>query len=115
MDYDLPFLCPILSPKYCLASTLCPCYLSSILYARIFKNRKFSVFGFVFVPFSAYGIRRYVQDKLQYEESSEMSAVKSVCCCNSLTQDLHEMKIRRIGVYKFLEEPMPCEDSDQVF
>lgn len=115
MEYDLPFMCPILSPRYCLASTLCPCYLSSIVYARIFKNRRFSVFGFFLVPFSVYGIRRYVQDKLQYGESSEASAIRSVCCCNSLAQDLHEMKIRRIGVYKFLEEPLLCDDSDQVF
>ncbi|CAD25465.1 hypothetical protein [Encephalitozoon cuniculi GB-M1] len=115
MEYDLPFLCPIFSPRYCLASTLCPCYLSSIVYARIFKNKRFSAFGFFLVPFSVYGIRRYVQDKLQYKESFETSAIKSLCCCNSLTQDLHEMKIRRIGVYKFLEEPVPCDDSDQTF
>lgn len=111
MEYELPFLCPVLSPRLCAASTLCPCYLSSIVYARIFKNSRFSLFGFFLVPFSAYGIRRYVQERLQYGESSEESAVRSLCCCSSLAQDVHEMKVRRIGVYRFLEEPMP-EDSD---
>lgn len=112
MRYELPFCCPMLSPKYFCVSTICPCYVSSVLYARIFKRKSFSLFGFFLIPFSAYGIRRYVIDKMHYNEEYEISAIKSTCFCFSLTQDLHEMNVRRIGVYKYLEEPYLYDDNE---
>jgi hypothetical protein len=111
MEYDLPFCCAVFSPRIFLASLLCPCYVTSIVYARIFKGRRFSLFGFLLVPFGVYGIRRYVQTQLVYMEDPEVSAAKSLCCCCALTQDLHEMRTRRIGVYKYLAEPLPTDED----
>ncbi|KAF9758297.1 hypothetical protein NGRA_3152 [Nosema granulosis] len=115
MKYDLPFACPCLSPRFCLASTFCSCYVSSLIYARLFKQKNFSFFGFFLIPFSAYGIRRYVVDELGYKEEYEESAIKSICWINSLTQDLHEMKLRRIGIFKYMSEPPPDDTSDYEF
>lgn len=112
MRYDLPYLCPILSPRFCFFTTICSCYVSSIVYARLFKNKHFSVFALFLVPFSAYGIRRYVVEELDIDEKYETSAIKSVCCINSLVQDLHEMKNKRIGIYKFQTGPFIEESSD---
>ncbi|EOB13571.1 hypothetical protein NBO_66g0030 [Nosema bombycis CQ1] len=114
-SYDLPYACPFLSPRFFLAALFCPCYLSGVLYGRIFKRKSFSLFGFIFLPFSVYGIRRYVVDELGYEEDYEKSVLKSLCFLNSLTQDLHEMKLKRIGVYKYLSEPPPDDSSDYDF
>jgi hypothetical protein len=110
MEYDLPFLCAVFSPRFFASSLLCPCYVTSIIYARLFKGKRFSLFGCLFVPFGVYGIRRYVQTRLRYAEDPEVSAIKSLCCCCALTQDLHEMKVRRIGVYKYLAEPLPDDE-----
>jgi hypothetical protein len=112
MGYDLPYACPFLSPRFCFFTTICSCYVSSIVYARLFKNKHFSVFALFLVPFSVYGIRRYVVDELNIDEKYETSALKSVCCINSLVQDLNEMKIRRIGIYKFQSESFIEESSD---
>ncbi|KAM0688731.1 hypothetical protein COBT_000015 [Conglomerata obtusa] len=114
MKYTIPFLCPILSPRICIASYICPCYISSIIYARLFKNKQFSCFGLFMIPFSAYGIRRFVVQQLNYEEDAEVSAYKSCCFCNSMTQDINEMKVRRIGVYKYEFEPDLDDSSDIV-
>lgn len=115
MKHDLPYECPCLSPRFCLASTFCPCYVSSLLYARLFRRKNFSFFGFFFCCFSTYGVRRYVVEELDYDEDYEESALKSICCVNSLTQDLHEMKLRRIGIYKYMSEPPPDQSSDYEF
>ncbi|KAF5140072.1 hypothetical protein AAJ76_600075478 [Vairimorpha ceranae] len=112
MSYSLPYFCPFLSPRYFLFTSLCSCYVSSILYARIFKNKQFSVFALFLVPFSVYGIRRYVVEELEIDEGYETSALKSVCCINSLVQDLHEMHEKRIGVYKFKSEPIIDDSSE---
>ncbi|KAF7683194.1 hypothetical protein TCON_1593 [Astathelohania contejeani] len=112
MKYDLPYFCPCFSLRLWLGTIFCPCFLSSSVYGRIFKNKRFSIFGFIFIPFSAYGIRRFVQSRLMYDENYEISAAKSVCYCHSLTQDIHEMQIRRIGIYKFVEEPDLEESTD---
>ncbi|KAK6089768.1 hypothetical protein P3W45_001270 [Vairimorpha bombi] len=50
--------------------------------------------------------------ELNIDEKYETSALKSVCCINSLVQDLNEMKIRRIGIYKFQSESFIEESSD---
>lgn len=114
MDYDIPLLCPILSPRLCFFSYLCPCYVASVIYARLFTDRKFSVFGLILLPFSAYYIRRFVVERMQYEETTECSAVKScVCCCSSLTQSVNEMRVRGIGVYKYDAEPDLEESSSE--
>ncbi|TBU02277.1 hypothetical protein CWI37_0517p0030 [Hamiltosporidium tvaerminnensis] len=113
MDYDIPYLCPILVPKLCFTTFLCPCLVSSIVYARIFKNTNFSLFALICIPFSAYGIRRFVQNKLKYQEDHEVSILKSCFCCSSLVQDIHEMEIRRIGIYKYYDEPLVDESTEE--
>lgn len=113
MSYDIPYLFPFLSPRFCIFTSICPCYVSSIVYARLFKDKNFSFFALFLMPFSAYGIRRFVVEELNYKENYETSAIKSICCINSLVQDLHEMKLRRIGIYKYMSEPF-IEDSSEI-
>ncbi|RVD92229.1 hypothetical protein TUBRATIS_12740 [Tubulinosema ratisbonensis] len=104
MKYEIPYFCPIQSLHFCLSVFLCPCIVSSIIYSKLFTTKPFSLFAFIFIPFAAYGIRRYVVEKLNYNESYEISAMKACCFCNSLTQDLNEMKTRKIGVFRFNSE-----------
>lgn len=105
MEYDIPFFAPCLAPHYCLASFLCPCFVSSLVYSRLFTDTYFSLFAFVAVPFGAYGIRRYVITKMGYPEHHEVSVLKSLCFCISMTQDVNEMKTRQIGVFLYDDEP----------
>ncbi|ELA46177.1 hypothetical protein VCUG_02346 [Vavraia culicis subsp. floridensis] len=110
MDYELPYFCPILSPRYFLACLFCPCVISTILYSRIFRGVHFTIFGCLCIPFAAYGVRRYVITTLMYQEDPEISILKSLCCLNSFVQDLHEMEINRIGIFKYYkDEPEPDE------
>ncbi|KRH95208.1 hypothetical protein M153_2100027886 [Pseudoloma neurophilia] len=104
MNYEIPFCCPILSPRYFLSCLICPCLISSILYSKIFRNQSMTIFPLICVPFAAYNIRRYVQTTLKYGEHPEKSFLKSFCCCFSLTQDLHEMEANKIGVFKYYNE-----------
>ncbi|KCZ78770.1 hypothetical protein H311_00193 [Anncaliia algerae PRA109] len=104
MNYEIPFCIPMMSGRFCVSSFLCPCVVSSIIYSKLFTNRNHSLFAMIFIPFAAYGIRRYVIEKLKYNESHEISAIKSCCFCNSLTQDLNEMKTRKIGIFRFSSE-----------
>lgn len=104
MRYELPYFCPILSPRYFISCLFCPCFISTILYSRIFRNQSFTMFGFFCIPFAAYSIRRYVQTTMNYEENPETSFLKSLCCCFSLTQDLHEMDVNKIGIYQYYDE-----------
>lgn len=79
----------------------------------MFTNTDFSLFAFILVPFAAYSIRRYVVTTLDYSETEEESYLKThFCPCNSLAQDIHEMKIRRIGAYR--EDGLPIIDEDQI-
>lgn len=103
--YALPFILPCLLFRYCFFCTVCPCVVSSMVYSRLFDNKRFTIFGCLFLPFSTYFIRRYVVETMDIDESKEMSAVKSSCCCCSLVQDLNEMEVRKIGVFEFEEEP----------
>lgn len=105
MNYELPYFCPILSPRYCLSSFLCPCLVSSILYSKIFNNNKSNILGFLLCPLVAYGSRRFVINKLNIKESYKKSAFKSFCFCFSFVQDIHEMRVRKIGLFKYYEEP----------
>ncbi|KAM0678488.1 hypothetical protein BDAP_000987 [Binucleata daphniae] len=113
MRYAVPYLCTFLTPRICIASYICPCYLSSIIYGRLFNHGSFSWFGLFFVPFSAYGIRRFVVQQCDYDEDPEVSASKSCCFCNSLAQDINEMKERKIGVFRYDTEP-DLDDSSSL-
>lgn len=110
MQYELPYFCPILSPRYFLACCMCPCIISTILYSKIFKNSSFSFFGLICVPLAAYNIRRYVITTMKYDEDPEISYLKSCCFCFSLTQDLTEMDANRIGVFKYYTEEPNLDD-----
>ncbi|EJW03848.1 hypothetical protein EDEG_01847 [Edhazardia aedis USNM 41457] len=126
--YAIPYCCPILSPRLCLASYLCPCYISSKIFNKLFESKQLisndserigkgrgnSWFGFLCIPFAAYGIRRFVIEKIDANESAEVSALKSCCYCNSLTQDVNEMDVRKIGAYKFDNEPDLDSDSSSI-
>lgn len=85
------------------------------MYAKLFTDRRFSFFGFFLIPFSTYYIRRFVVSRMGYNETNECSAVKScMCCCNSLTQDVNEMRVRGVGVFKYEEEPDNCDSSSGI-
>lgn len=111
MEYDIPFFAPCLAPHYCLASFFCPCLVSSLVYSRLFSDTYFSLFAFVAVPFGAYGIRRYVITTMGYPEHHEVSVLRSLCFCVSMTQDVNEMKARQIGVFLYSDEPL-LEESE---
>lgn len=104
MRYEIPYFCPILSPRYFISCLICPCLISSLLYSKIFRSESFTIFPLICIPFATYNVRRYVLTTLKYDENPETSFCKSLCCCFSLTQDLHEMEINRIGVFKYYEE-----------
>lgn len=105
MGYKLSYLCPCVSRGYCLGSYLCPCIISAIAYEKLFSEGDFSclsfLFAFIFFPFAAYNIRRYVLTTLSYEERIEESFIKAFFCSgNSLIQDVYEMEIKKIGIYR---------------
>lgn len=109
MQYEIPFFCPFLSPRYFLSCFFCPCLISSILYSKIFKNQSFSLFALFCIPLAAYNIRRYVITTLKYKENPEISYLKSICFTFSLTQDLNEMEANRIGIFKYYNEEPDIE------
>ncbi|EPR79080.1 hypothetical protein SLOPH_1733 [Spraguea lophii 42_110] len=105
MYYDLPFFCPFIYPRLCFFSYFTPCVVSSIIYNKIFNKGRFSWIGFILCPFSAYGLRRFVINSLDIDEAYEESVVRSCCFCNSFVQDINEMKVNKIGLYKYEDEP----------
>ncbi|KAG0437780.1 hypothetical protein DMUE_3487 [Dictyocoela muelleri] len=105
MDYELPYICPILSPRFFISTFLFPCLISSIIYKKLFNKNKFSYVGLFFCPFVAYGTRRFVINRAKIKEGVGISLLKSICFCNSFVQDLHEMNVRNIGLFRYHDEP----------
>ncbi|KAG0418441.1 hypothetical protein EQH57_0740 [Dictyocoela roeselum] len=105
MSYELPYACPFLSPRFCMSTFLFPCVISSLIYKKLFNKNQFSFLGLLLCPFVAYGTRRYVINRTRIKEGYKQSMLKSICFCNSFVQDLHEMSVRKIGLFRYHEEP----------